>query len=372
MDSAQNLRNCPHHGRLRIGYFGTWERGYPRNEQVISALGSAGATVTEIHAELWSDEHKFAVGLRALPRLVRAEVSLAARKMAEQDLLLVGYPGQFDLWAAKRHRLPVAFNAMVSLYEAFVEDRRRFKAGSLPARALRTLDQRSFRAADLVIADTAANAEYMAELGLLERVAHVYVGAQDSLFKNTWAPPKDFTALFVGKLIPLHGLQLILEAAALLPEIPFTVVGSGQQQDILVSAPPNVRRLPWIDYVDLPAAYSTAGCALGIFGSGPKTDRVIPNKVFQALAVGTPVITADTQAVRELLTDKEDALLVERRPEALAEAIRSLAENPAIARRIGAAGRSTYEREASEKILGQRWIELLVPLSGAGRRGGRA
>ena len=27
---------------MRIAYFGTWERGYPRNEQVISALRLAG------------------------------------------------------------------------------------------------------------------------------------------------------------------------------------------------------------------------------------------------------------------------------------------------------------------------------------------
>jgi glycosyltransferase involved in cell wall biosynthesis len=372
MDSAQILRKYPHPPGLRVGYFGTWERGYPRNEQVISALAAAGATVTEIHAEVWSDEHKFAVGPRALPRLVRAEASLARRKTAEQDVLLVGYPGQFDLWAAKRHRLPVAFNAMVSLYEALVEDRRRFRPGSLPARALRSLDRRSFRAADLVIADTAANASYMADLGSLERVEHVFVGAEDSLFTHTWSAPDAFTVLFVGKLIPLHGLQLILDAAALVPKIPFTVVGTGQEQRILASAPPSVRHVPWIDYADLPAAYAGAGCALGIFGPGPKTDRVIPNKVFQALATGTPVITADTQAARELLTDKEDAVLVERSPEALAAAVRSLAENAALTAEIGRAGRATYEREASEETLGRRWIELLLPLSSAGRRGGRA
>jgi glycosyltransferase involved in cell wall biosynthesis len=372
MDSAQNLGNHPQSDQLRVGYFGTWERGYPRNEQVISALGRAGASVTQIHAEVWSDEHKFAVGPQALPRLIRAEASLARRRIGQQDVLLVGYPGQFDLWAARRHRLPVAFNAMVSLYEALVEDRRRFRPGSLPARMLRTIDRRSFRAADLVIADTAANAQYMAELGSLERVEHVFVGAEDALFKHTWSPPTAFTVLFVGKLIPLHGLQLILDAAALVPEIPFTVVGTGQEQHILASAPPNVRHVPWIDYASLPAAYASAGCALGIFGPGPKTDRVIPNKVFQALATGAPVITADTPGVRELLTDQRDALLVERTPEALAAAVRRLAEDAAFAARLGRAGRATYEREASEETLGRRWIELLLPLSSAGRRGGRA
>jgi glycosyltransferase involved in cell wall biosynthesis len=356
---------------LRTGYFGTWERGYPRNEQVISAIRRAGAEVTEFHVEVWGAEHKFALGPRALPRLVRAEVSLATRKMRELDVLLVGYPGQFDLWSAQRHGLPVAFNAMVSLYEALVEDRHRFRPRSLPARALLTLDRRSFRAADLVIADTAANAQYLADLASLERVEHVYVGAEESLFTHTWTLPEVFTVLFVGKLIPLHGLQLILEAARLLPEIPFRIVGTGQEQHVLESAPPNVEHVPWIEYRDLPAAYSSAGCALGIFGPGPKTDRVIPNKVFQALAVGAPVITADTQGARELLANQTDALLVDRTPDALADAIRTLAEHPPTAQELGRAGRSTYERKASEEVLGKRWIELLLPLSSAGRRGGR-
>jgi glycosyltransferase involved in cell wall biosynthesis len=119
-------------------------------------------------------------------------------------------------------------------------------------------------------------------------------------------------------------------------------------------------------------AYANTGCALGIFGPGSKTNRVIPNKVFQALAVGAPVITADTEAARELLTDGKDSLLVERDAEALAAAIRRLADDTPVARALGEGGRSTYEREASEETLGKRWLELLLPLSSAGRRGGRA
>ena len=47
---------------------------------------------------------------------------------------------------------------------------------------------------------------------------------------------------------------------------------------------------------------------------------MIPNKAFQALACGTPLVTADTPAARELLQDGESALLVPPGdPEALAE-----------------------------------------------------
>jgi glycosyltransferase involved in cell wall biosynthesis len=87
---------------------------------------------------------------------------------------------------------------------------------------------------------------------------------------------------------------------------------------------------------------------------------VIPNKVFQALAVARPVITADTPAARELLTDDVDALLVPPGDaESLAAAVRRIAGDRALAHRIAATGRATYAARASEDVLGARWRALL-------------
>ncbi len=79
---------------------------------------------------------------------------------------------------------------------------------------------------------------------------------------------------------------------------------------------------------------------------------MIPNKVFQALACGTPVVTADTPAARELLRDGESALLVPPGdPEALADAIRRVTPE------LGASGLAAYRAHASEDVLGARWRE---------------
>jgi len=87
---------------------------------------------------------------------------------------------------------------------------------------------------------------------------------------------------------------------------------------------------------------------------------VIPNKAFQALACGAPLVTGDTRAARELLRDGESALLVPPgEPAALAAAVRRLAEDDALSRRIGANGLAVYRERASEAVLGRRWRELV-------------
>jgi glycosyltransferase involved in cell wall biosynthesis len=356
---------------MRVGYFGTWERGYPRNDQVIAALEGAGVDVDLVHQDTWTGTHKFGVSPAVLPRLARAEFRLARSRVADDvDALIVGYPGQFDLWSAKRHGKPVVFNAMVSLYDTFVEDRERFSDGSLPAKALRRLDRAAFRAADLLVSDTRANADYMAELAGIDEVAVCYLGAEERLFRHTWQRAEDFHVLFVGKPAPLHGLELILEAARRLPDVPFRVVGTGQVTHVLDARPPNVEHVPWVEYERVADEYARAGCSLGIFGTSGKAHRVIPHKTFQALAVGTPLITADTPAAKEMLVDGRDSLLVERTPAALASAIVALRDDSQLAERIGAGGRATFDREASEEALGIRWrnaVERAIE-----RRRGRA
>jgi glycosyltransferase involved in cell wall biosynthesis len=338
---------------------------------VISCLRGAGVEVIERHASVWERRrHKWSLGLAAAARIGLAETRLLFGGRRERfDAVIVGYPGHFDVPAARRiaRGRPVVFNPLVSLHETLVEDRGRFGVGSTAAGVLRQVDRLALRRADLVVADTAQNARHLAELGELDarRLAVCLVGAEERLFRPGWQPAQEFHALFVGKLIPLHGLETILAAARLAPELAFRVVGSGQLDALMAERPPNVAWVEWVEYERLPEENQRAGCALGVFGTSAKTARVIPNKAFQALACGTPLVTADTPAARELLSDGKSALLVPAGdPEALAAAVRRLAADAELARTIGAGGLAAYREHASEAVLGERWRELLEQLVG--------
>jgi glycosyltransferase involved in cell wall biosynthesis len=270
---------------------------------VISCLRRAGVDVVEQHVPVWEGpEHKWRAGPVTATRLLAAEARLLRRRRGDDfDAIVVGYPGHLDLWPARRaaRGRPVVFNPLLSVSDTLVGDRGRFRPG--------------------------------------------------------WEDGGP--VLFVGKLIPLHGLETILAAAQLAPDLEFRIVGSGQLARLLERRPANVEHVPWIEYEELPQELHRAKCALGIFGTSAKARRVIPNKVFQALACGTPVVTADTPAARELLRDGESALLVPPgEPEALAAALRRV--TPA----IGAGGLAAYRAHASEEVLGARWRSLIESL----------
>src|SRR6185436_16451812 len=159
------------------------------------------------------------------------------------------------------------------------------------------------------------------------------------------------------------GLETVLAAARATPELRYRLVGSGQLEPLVEQRPENVDWVPWVEYEQLAGELHRAGCALGIFGTSAKALRVIPNKAFQALACGTPLVTADTPAARELLRDEESALLVPPGDApALAAALRRLADDDELLRRLSIGGLAAYREQASEDVLGARWRGLIQSL----------
>ena len=79
---------------MRVLYFGTYERNYPRNAQVISALRTAGVEVVEHHEPVYEARRdNWAVRWTVALRLFVAEMRLRYSSHDAFDVVLVGYPG---------------------------------------------------------------------------------------------------------------------------------------------------------------------------------------------------------------------------------------------------------------------------------------
>jgi glycosyltransferase involved in cell wall biosynthesis len=365
---------------VRVMWLGTYERDYPRVRVLVEGLREIGVDVVERQRPVWERQrHKAGSFLRPAPlaraggRFAAAWPALAAAGAREPgvDAVVAGYPAQPDAlpaWCvARARRVPLVVDMMISLADTLGGDRAR--AGRLGAAALAGVDRMTLSLADLVMADTAAGADWLAErFGVPRgRVAVVPVGAEPDRFPAAAPPDGPPTVLVYGKLAPLHGLATVLAAARRPGVPPLRVIGDGQLGDWLASElrrdrPAGLSWERWVPYESLGAEVGRAAICLGIFGASAKAGRVVPNKVWQAMAVGRPIVTADTPAVREVLEDGRTALLVPPGdPDALAAALVRLAGDRALRQRLGGAARAAYTARGTPAAVAVHLRDALDP-----------
>lgn len=310
---------------MRVVFWGTYDTGKPRTRILLRGLREAGVQVAEIHADIWGgvdDKAQLWLGGRKLLLLARwlaAYPGLVWRYLRSppHDAVVVGYMGQLDvlvLWPfAKMRRTPVVWDAFLSLYDTVVEDRRMLVKANPFAWLLYGWEWLACRAADRVVLDTEAHARYFAERFRLPdaRLASVFVGAETEAFPPESPRPEcggTTTVLFYGQFIPLHGIETIVHAAQLAHGEPirWVLIGRGQEagriHSLIDQAPADIEWIDWVDYDALHDLIARADICLGIFGDSGKASRVIPNKVFQILSAGAPLVTRDSPAIRELLS----------------------------------------------------------------------
>ena len=324
--------------RLRLLFFGTYDvRSHPRVQALQEGFLAAGDEVTECNVVLGLDtasrvrilQKPYLLPWFAL-RLLRAWAVLAlrARKLPRPDAVVVGYLGHFDVLLARRlfRGVPIALDHMISAADTALD--RGSKAG-FKTQALSRLDRAALSSADIPFVDTTEHVA-LVPADLRERTVVVPVGAPDYWF-GAPAPRAagPLTVVFFGLYTPLQGAPTIGAALSLLAgeDIDVTMIGNGQDLAATRAATGANSRITWRDWVDsaaLPAIVAASDVCLGIFGTGPKALRVVPNKVYQGAAAGCVVVTSDTPPQRHAVGDIA-VLVPPGDPAALAEALRGLA-----------------------------------------------
>lgn len=358
MEVTEPAENATDGSGKRLVLWGTYDLTKPRTRILRESLRRQAGGLVEIHADLWqSTRDKSAatgacalirIGLRhlvAYPRLVWRYL-----RAPRHATVIVGYMGHLDvlvLWPFARLRgVPIVWDMFLSLYDTVVLDRALVRPRSLAARLLWALERLALSAADLAVIDTETHARRIEALFRLPsgRLAAVPVGVEPGVFPPLSARVRDPNAtlriLFYGQFIPLHGIDTILSAARLAENRPlqWQLIGTGQEAPRIraeLATRPILRLVwqEWVPYEQLIDRMRDADICLGIFGTSDKAASVIPNKVFQALSAGCPIITRDSPAMRELVAPGTPgiALIPPADPRALLEAIDKMTESGTVA-----------------------------------------
>jgi glycosyltransferase involved in cell wall biosynthesis len=194
-------------------------------------------------------------------------------------------------------------------------------------------------------------------------------GYEYSPYKNIHK--KRINVVYYGLYSPIHGVEYIIEAANLLKNdrnILFHLVGSGpayrenykRAKSLKLR---NVRFYPDVREGNHLKYLQNADVFLGFLQEHPSVERVVGNKVYQGMALGRPVLTADAPVTRSMFLHKQNVYLCKPADsQALASALIELKNKPKLRARIARNSYRLYLDKYTPKVVSGRLAGFMKPV----------
>jgi glycosyltransferase involved in cell wall biosynthesis len=244
---------------------------------------------------------------------------------------------------------------------------------------------------DLAIAVSASTAEFTTRARLMpeERTKVVYLGAPLDEFArprgaaevaearaSLGIAPDTIAVGTVTRLMPAKGNEYLVGAVPAIvsrhPRARVFIIGEGELQGALEAQAQALGLGDRLVFSGFQRDVARALSALDLLVF-PSLWEGTPLTVFEALAMGKPIVATDADGLMDVLTDGQDALVVPRRDsDALAQAVCMLIEQPQLASALAAGARTTgahYDIQAFVHKM-ERLYLLLHDTSRATRRRG--
>lgn len=297
--------------------------GYPNAEGTLDLLRRSGEWDVQDRAS-WLPEHLRLWHLIRGPLSVRCmliarltlggffQSILAIVSSRRGDVVYLPYPAPFTGWwlslVPECWRPGCVADAYISLWDSMFRDRKGGRISGWASRLAHRYERRALRAMKVVLVDTIANERQMAADFSLprEKVRSIPLALnlpESGMAANAVPTPESnsrMRVLFVGTLVPLHGIEVVLSAIGRLSgdsRIEFRLVGDGQQGALVElfvreHAPANLEWVrEWLPQEGIAREIASADVCLGVFGGEGKASRVLPFKVYHALAAGKAIVT---------------------------------------------------------------------------------
>ncbi len=236
-----------------------------------------------------------------------------------------------------------------------------------------------YKRADLVVVNSPGYINHI-ESRRASRVELVPNGTDTSMFapdinggsfRRLHGIDDKFVVLYAGAHGLSNDLGIVLQAAKMLltrKDVIFILLGDGKDKPALQAQAAregldNVLFLPPIPKVEMPYALAAADACIAILKPVEVYKTTYPNKVFDYMAAGKPVILAIDGVIREVIENAKAGIQVHPGdPEDLYQAVICLADNPELAHRLGCQGRLYVENHFDRSILASKMMELMLEM----------
>lgn len=240
---------------------------------------------------------------------------------------------------------------------------------------LRRLERWMLQGATAVTAVTDGVRDALVDKGVdPDRICWLPNGADDLLFSPgppdpdvdelLGLTPGEHLFLYAGTQGYVHGLDILIDAAALLRDEPVRIVlvgGGSERPDLEAKAAAlgldNVGFLDPVAPEEIGRYLRRATAGLASIRDSELFKSVRSAKMFPVMATGRPVLYAGSDEGAALVAEVGAGMVVPHGDaQAFADGMRRLVAEPAAAEEMGAAGRRWIETEGSWRVLIERWL----------------
>ena len=171
-------------------------------------------------------------------------------------------------------------------------------------------------------------------------------------------------AVFVGGLSEIRGVREMVQAMCYTDGVKLNLVGSFNHQKIKETVEEEkgwakVNEFGHLDRSKVGGLLSRSKVGLVTFLPAPNHVDAQPNKMFEYMAVGIPVIASNFPSWKQIIEGHQCGICVDpQKPKAIGDAIMDLFENPEKATQMGKNGRAAVERQYSWEAEFNKLIEL--------------
>ncbi|MEX0881682.1 MAG: glycosyltransferase [Candidatus Saccharimonadales bacterium] len=322
---------------------------------------------------------------RNILRYIEVPVKLIkARIKYQPEIFVVGFRAHEIFWAFYPSMVgkKIIFDEFINLHDWLTKEHEKISENSFWIKIIDRYMKWVMKKSDIVLEDTEAHAELSSIIYSTspKKISVVPVGADEKTFfpMSRKAGNKRLNVFFFGNMLPLHGLDIILQSISLmggqqkLNDIHFTLIG-GRGDPAMVKKIKDFIKLnklsnyvtysEWVAYHELPNYIAQSDiCLGGPFGNTGQAQRVVTGKTYQFLAMAKPVIVGRIENMKDF-KDKQNCLLVQQgNPPALADTIKWAFNNKSKLLSIGKQGYNLYYAEYSAGVISKKLGAIIQKL----------